>query len=107
MIRKGREQDLPQVAAIYDHILTEEEAGRSTVGWVRGVYPTEATAREAMDKGELFVLEEDGGIIAAACCIRWWWTRPRRGRGQGVHSWRSMRSMPGHMAVHICGWIRM
>ena len=83
MIRKGREQDLPQVAAIYDHILTEEEAGRSTVGWVRGVYPTEATAREAMDKGELFVL------------------------GQGVHSWRSMRSMPGHMAVHICGWIRM
>lgn len=66
MIRKGREQDLPQVAAIYDHILTEEEAGRSTVGWVRGVYPTEATAREAMDKGELFVLEEDGGIIAAA-----------------------------------------
>lgn len=66
MIRKGRETDLAQVAAIYDHILTEEEAGRASVGWVRGVYPTEETAREALAKGELFVLEEDGRILASA-----------------------------------------
>lgn len=66
MIRKGRGTDIPRVAAIYDRILTEEEAGRASIGWVRGVYPTEETAREALDRGELFVLEEDGRILAAA-----------------------------------------
>lgn len=66
MIRKGRETDISQVAAIYDRILTEEEEGRASIGWVRGVYPTEDTAREALDRGELFVLEEDGRILAAA-----------------------------------------
>lgn len=35
------------MAAVYDRILKEEEAGLSSVGWVRGVYPTESTAREA------------------------------------------------------------
>lgn len=66
MIRKGRETDIAQVAAIYDRILTEEEEGRASIGWVRGVYPTEDTAREALERGELFVLEEDGRILAAA-----------------------------------------
>ena len=65
-IRRGTLGDIPGVAAIYDRVLTEEEAGRASVGWVRGVYPTEATAREALEAGELFVLEEDGQLAAAA-----------------------------------------
>ena len=65
-IRRGTPEDIPGVAAIYDRILTEEEAGRASVGWVRGVYPTEAVAREALEAGELFVLEEDGHLAAAA-----------------------------------------
>lgn len=40
MFRQATLSDLEQIAAIYDHIHTEEEAGRATVGWVRGVYPT-------------------------------------------------------------------
>lgn len=36
------------------------------MGWVRGVYPTESTAREALEAGELFVLTEDGILTAAA-----------------------------------------
>lgn len=43
-IRRGRPEDIPAVAAIYDRILAEEEAGRASVGWVRGVYPTQGTA---------------------------------------------------------------
>ena len=40
-IRRGTKEDIAQVAAIYDHILTEEEEGRAVIGWIRGVYPTE------------------------------------------------------------------
>ena len=36
-IRKAIQADIPAVTAIYDHILTEEETGRATVGWIRGV----------------------------------------------------------------------
>ena len=38
-IRRGTKEDIAQVAAIYDHILTEEEEGRAVIGWIRGVYP--------------------------------------------------------------------
>ena len=47
MFRQATLSDLEQIAAIYDHIHTEEEAGRATVGWVRGVYPTRQTALDA------------------------------------------------------------
>lgn len=65
-IRRGTPEDIPAVAAIYDRILKEEEAGRAAVGWARGVYPTESTAREALEAGELFVMTADGALTAAA-----------------------------------------
>lgn len=66
MIRKATERDIKAIAAIYEDIHTEEEAGRLTIGWERGVYPTEATAAESIDKNEMFVCERDGKVIAAA-----------------------------------------
>lgn len=66
MIRKALEADIPAVAAIYDKLHTEEEAGRATIGWIRGVYPTEDTARQAFRRGDLFVQEDGGKIVGAA-----------------------------------------
>lgn len=66
MIRKATLADLAAVAGIYDEIHTEEEAGRAVIGWVRGVYPTLATAEASLAAGSLFVLEEDGQVLAAA-----------------------------------------
>ena len=64
-IRKAAPEDIGAVAEIYEHIHAEEEAGRMTVGWRRGVYPVRATAEEALSLGDLFVLEEGGRIVAA------------------------------------------
>ena len=66
MIRKASETDIPAVAAIYDKLHTEEENGRATIGWIRGVYPTEDTARLALCRDDLFVMEDDGRIVGAA-----------------------------------------
>ena len=66
MIRKAVEADLPAVAAIYDKLHTEEENGRATIGWIRGVYPTEDTARQALAREDLFVQEDGGKIVGAA-----------------------------------------
>jgi GNAT superfamily N-acetyltransferase len=66
LIRKATEHDIPAISAIYDRIHEAEAAGRLSTGWLKGVYPTEATARAALGEGELFVLEEDGAIVASA-----------------------------------------
>ena len=65
-IRKAALKDIPQVAAIYDRLLTQEEEGKAVIGWARGVYPTQQTALDALEAGTLFVLEQDGKIAAAA-----------------------------------------
>ena len=65
MIRKASYDDIPAIAAIYDAILTLEEAGELTIGWERGVYPTADTARAAIDAGEMYVLEDGGQVVAS------------------------------------------
>lgn len=64
--RKATEADLPAIAQIYEDIHTEEESGRTAIGWIRGVYPTAATARAALERDDLFVGEEGGKIFGAA-----------------------------------------
>lgn len=66
MVRKATAADIPQIAAIYAHIHDGEEAGKTTIGWLRDVYPTEATARAALAADDLFVMEEGGTVVAAA-----------------------------------------
>lgn len=65
-VRKGTREDIPEIVEIYGRILTNEELGQASVGWIRGVYPTEDTALEALEAGELFVMEEEGALVAAA-----------------------------------------
>ena len=60
MIRKAEKKDIPAVSAIYDEIHDAEEKGVITVGWERGVYPTKATAENALICNELFVVEDNG-----------------------------------------------
>lgn len=66
MFRTATSADIGQIAKIYEQIHTETEAGRLTTQWVRDVYPTAKTAEEAIQRGEMFVEEEEGQIVAAA-----------------------------------------
>ena len=64
--RKATMNDLDRIAEIYSHIHDEEEAGRATIGWIRSIYPTRATAETAIRKGTMYVEESGGHIVAAA-----------------------------------------
>ena len=66
MIRLAIIRDLDAIDAIYQSIHDGEEAGRTTIGWVRSIYPTRATAEAAIRAGDMFVMEEEGQIVAAA-----------------------------------------
>lgn len=65
-IRKATMADTEGIAAIYNAIHDQEEQGLATIGWVRGIYPTGETARQAIRQGDMFVALEDGVIVAAA-----------------------------------------
>ena len=63
MIRPAQPQDLPAIAAIYEAILAQEDARPvSFTNWQRGKYPTEDTARAALEAGTLFTAEENGEV---------------------------------------------
>ncbi len=66
MIRKATPADIAAILMIYDRILSEEENGRAAIGWVRGVYPTEATIRTGLAENDLYVMEENSKVVAAA-----------------------------------------
>ncbi len=65
-IRKATKTDIEQITAIYEHIHDEESCGRLTTGWIRGVYPIEQTAVDAINRGDMYVCEDKKGILASA-----------------------------------------
>ena len=65
-VRLATREDIAAVSAIYEAIHTVEEGREKTIGWIRGVYPTEKTAQDAFEKGELYVMEREGCVVAAA-----------------------------------------
>lgn len=66
MIRKAVMEDIPQITQIYCDILDLEAAQKGHTGWVKGIYPSKATALESVEQGEMYVMEEDGVIVASA-----------------------------------------
>ena len=64
--RKATQADIPAITEIYSDIHTQEENGEVTIGWIRSVYPTEATAQAALERDDLFVGEDGGQIVGAA-----------------------------------------
>lgn len=55
MIRKANLDDLAQVAAIYEELFDVEERQGSYTNWMRGIYPTEDYAAEAIRNSTMFV----------------------------------------------------
>jgi GNAT superfamily N-acetyltransferase len=61
--------DIDAIEDLYDEIHDAEEAGSATVGWIRGVYPTRATALDALARGDLYVERDELGSIIASAII--------------------------------------
>ncbi len=68
-IRKATIKDIDAIVKIYDECHMMEEEGRSTVGWIRGVYPTREIAEAAVERGDMFVQEDDSGEITGSAVI--------------------------------------
>lgn len=66
IFRKATSNDIDAVAKIYEKIHAAEAAGEFTTGWIDGVYPVRDTAVSALERDDLFVMEDEGEIRGAA-----------------------------------------
>ena len=62
-VRKATCEDIPAIAGLYDEIHSREEAGETTTGWLREVYPVRQTAVDSVKRGDMFVQEDAEGRI--------------------------------------------
>ena len=63
--RKATWDDFEAIVSIYDHSHDAEEAGLTTTGWIRDIYPVRATAEASLDRDDMYVAEVEGRIAAA------------------------------------------
>ena len=68
-IRKATKEDIQAIAGIYDEIHDREAAGETTTGWLRDVYPTQATAEASVDRDDMFVQEDEQGNVVGTAII--------------------------------------
>lgn len=60
MIRKATAADLPAIAKGYRDLLLYERDHGSSTNWVLDLYPTGQTAERALERDDLYVLEDEG-----------------------------------------------
>jgi GNAT superfamily N-acetyltransferase len=63
--RKADINDIDAIDSIYSRALDAEEAGLTTTGWVRGIYPKREVAEASLQRGDMYVAEYDGRIAAS------------------------------------------
>ncbi len=65
IFRKANRDDLDAIESIYDRTHDAEEAGLTTIGWVRGIYPVRETAEASLERDDMYVAEYYGRVVAA------------------------------------------
>ena len=65
MFRKANMDDLDSIAAVYEKTHDAEEAGLTTTGWKREIYPTRQTAIDSLERDDMYVAELEGSAAAA------------------------------------------
>ena len=63
--RKADRGDLDAICLLYEKTHDAEEAGLTTTGWLRDVYPVRETAEASLERDDMYVAELDGRVAAA------------------------------------------
>ena len=64
VFRKAAWSDLDDIVRIYDKSHDAEEAGLTTTGWLRDIYPVRPVAEASLERDDMYVAEEAGRVAA-------------------------------------------
>lgn len=62
MIRKATKSDIAYIARLYDDVIDYQSANGGYMSWIKGLYPTQKTAEDALLLDRLYVFAEDDEI---------------------------------------------
>lgn len=62
-IRHATYDDLDNIENLYIDLTEHIEKTKNYAGWVKGIYPTRETAIKALERDDLFLLEEDNDLL--------------------------------------------
>jgi ribosomal protein S18 acetylase RimI-like enzyme len=65
MIRIASHKDIDKILNIYKGIILEENNNTRYTGWILNEYPNYDTVKNAIDKGEMFILTEANIVIGS------------------------------------------
>lgn len=63
-LRRAVPEDLPAIVELYDGVIRRFQAQTGSMGWRKGVYPTEEGLRDAVLAGTMYVGEAEGRMAA-------------------------------------------
>ncbi len=72
LLRKAEKEEFPTVQTFYWELIDQMEGQKDTVGWKKGIYPTDEFLKESIDNGELYVIDGSEGIIASVIVNSSW-----------------------------------
>ena len=72
LLRKAEKEEFPTVQTFYWDLIDQMEGQKDTVGWKKGIYPTDEFLKESIDNGELYVIDGSEGIIASVIVNSSW-----------------------------------
>lgn len=65
LFKKVNLEDFYRIRQFYWDLIDEMSDQNDKIGWKKGIYPTDSFLQESLERGELFVLEEEGQLCAS------------------------------------------
>ncbi len=65
MIKKATQEDIQNVADLYNKMISFEDSNVKYTSWQKGIYPTVDTARLGVKNDSLYVFEENGELLGS------------------------------------------
>ena len=64
IFRKAEKEDFYKIRSLYWNLIDQEQNDPSFPHWKKGIHPSDEMIQDSIDKGNLYVLVDDGEIVA-------------------------------------------
>lgn len=98
-LRRAEIEEYGNIRGFYWEVIDLMQGKSNTVGWKKGIYPSDSFIRESLECGELYVLELNGRI-AASVILNSRWNEGYEGLPWSIDCIAEEVLVPHALAVH-------
>lgn len=98
-LRLADKEEFGSIRDFYWEVIDLMQDRTDTVGWKKGIYPTDRFLEESLEQGDLYVLESEDGLIASVI-VNSAWNEGYEGLTWGIDCPAEEVLVPHALAVH-------